>query len=122
MTKLRQALQAHFKKTHGQVFFQQAPDTASFPHLVYNVETYGDGEGYQLVTLDIDGWDAPENGDTTALEMLMSMINASMDKTTLIAENMVVTFYLDRKLPLKDDDPRIKRRKYIYQGRLFERS
>lgn len=123
MIELRKTLQAHLKTIHSRVYFQQAPDTATFPYIVYNIPSLNDdGEDFQLVTLDIDGWDAPETGDTTALETLMTAINTGMNKKTLVTDTFSVTFYLETKLPLVDDDPRIKRRKYVYQGRLFERS
>jgi len=123
MIELRKTLQAHLKTIHSRVYFQQAPDTATFPYIVYNIPSLNDdGEDFQLVTLDIDGWDAPETGDTTALETLMTAINTGMNKKTFVTDTFSVTFYLETKLPLVDDDPRIKRRKYVYQGRLFERS
>ena len=122
MIELRKTLQAHLKTIHSRVYFQQAPDTAQFPYLVYNMPSlYDDGEGHQLITLDIDGWDAPETGDTTALEILMASVNTGTNKKTFVTDTFSVTFYLETKLPLEDDDPRIKRRKYVYQGRLFER-
>lgn len=123
MIELRKILQAHLKTIHSRVYFQHAPDTATFPYLVYNIPSlYDDGEGHQLITLDIDGWDAPSDGDTTALETLMAKVNKGMNKKTIVTEDFAVTFYLDSKLILEDDDPRIERRKYVYQGRLFERS
>lgn len=123
MIELRKTLQAHLKTIHPRIYFQQAPDTATFPYLVYNMPSlYDDGEGHQLITLDIDGWDAPSDGDTTALETLMAEVNTGMNKKTFVTDTFSVTFYLETKLPLVDDDPRIKRRKYVYQGRLFERS
>lgn len=123
MIELRKALHEHLKTIHTRVYFQQAPDTATFPYIVYNIPSLNDdGEDFQLVTLDIDGWDAPETGDTTALETLMASVNTGMNKKTIVTEDFAVTFYLENKLSLTDDDPRIKRRKYVYQGRLFERS
>jgi len=123
MIELRKALHKHLKTIHTRVYFQQAPDTATFPYIVYNIPSLNDdGEDFQLVTLDIDGWDAPETGDTTALETLMASVNTGMNKKTIVTEDFAATFYLENKLSLTDDDPRIKRRKYVYQGRLFERS
>ncbi len=121
MIELRKTLQAHLKTIHSRVYFQQAPDTAQFPYLTYSFETVPDGEGFELIVLDIDGWDMPASGDTTQLEKLMTDVDRAMNKTTLTTDNLVVSFYLDRKLSLEDDDPKIIRRKHIYQGRLFER-
>jgi len=121
MIELRRALHPHLRSIHPRAYFQRAPDTAQFPYLVYRMEIRDDGEALQLITLDIDGWARPETGDTTELENLMTAVNAGMNKVTLTTDSLVVSFYLDRKLPLLDDDPRILRRKYIYQGRMFER-
>jgi hypothetical protein len=123
MIELRRALNAYLKTLHPRVYFQAAPDTAEFPYLVYDITNiFDDGEGQQIITLDIDGWDKPGNGDTTTLENLMSVVNEGLNKKTLTTDKIAVTFYLDSKIPLIEDDPRIKRRKYVYQGRLYERS
>lgn len=119
MIELRTIAQTQLKTVHSKVYFQAAPETATFPYLVYDLRVYDSGERHQLVTLDVDGWDNAT--DTTALETLMANINKRLNKLTVTTENIVVTFYLENKIALVDDDPRIKRRKYIYQGRLYER-
>ena len=121
MIELRRALHSYLRSIHPRVYFQRAPDTAQFPYITYSFEMIPDGEGFELVVLDIDGWDMPDDGDTTGLESLMSDVKRSMDKKTLTTDDLVVSFYLDRKLALEDDNPKIIRRKYVYQGRLFER-
>jgi hypothetical protein len=121
MIELRKALHPVLRAIHSRVYFQRAPDTAQFPYLTYSFEMIPDGEGFELTVLDIDGWDLPDNSDTTRLENLMSDVNRAMNKTTLTTDDLVVSFYLDRKLALEDDNPKIIRRKYVYQGRLFER-
>ena len=117
----RRALHPHLRAVHPRVYFQRAPDTATFPYLTYSFEVLPDGESFELVVLDIDGWDMPISGDTTQLENLMTDVDRAMNKTTLTTDDLVVSFYLDRKLALEDDNPKIIRRKYVYQGRLFER-
>jgi hypothetical protein len=121
MIELRRALHSYLRSIHPRVYFQRAPDTAQFPYITYSFEMIPDGEGFELVVLDIDGWDMPDDGDTTGLEGLMSDVKRSMDKKTLTTDDLVVSFYLDRKLALEDDNPKIIRRKYVYQGRIFER-
>ena len=122
MIEIRRALHPHLRSIHPRAYFQRAPDTAKFPYLVYRMEIYDDGQSHQLITLDIDGWDRPEMaGDTTELENLMAAVNAGMNKVTLTTDNLVVSFYLENKLALLDDDPKIHRRRYTYQGRMLER-
>ena len=131
MKYLRELLYPQLKAIHPRVYFQAAPENAQFPYLVYDfTQITNDGEGFETVAVDVDGWDMPENGDTTALETLMETVNGNGDaenptglnKKTLTAEGLAVTFYLDDKIPLVDDNPGIKRRKYIYEARLFGRS
>ncbi len=131
MKNLRELIHPFLKSIHPRVYFQDAPDNAQFPYLVYDfTQITDDGEGFETVAVDVDGWDMPENGDTTALETLMETVNGNGDaenptglnKKTLTAEGLAVTFYLDRKIPLRDDNKDIRRRKYIYEARLFGRS
>ena len=121
MIELRKALHAHIRSIHPRAYYQRAPDTAQFPYLVYRMEIYDDGEALQLITLDIDGWARPETGDTAELENLMTTVNAGMNKATLTTDSLAVSFYLENKLALLDDDPKIHRRRYTYQGRMLER-
>ncbi len=121
MIELRRALHSYLRSIHPRVYFQRAAETAQFPYLVYRFEVMDDGEGFQVITLDIDGWDLPSDGDTTQLENLMADVKRELDKAVLTTENLVVSIYLDRKLPLEDENPNIIRRRHTYQGRLFER-
>jgi hypothetical protein len=121
MIDIRKLIQAELKAVHPRVYYQVAPETAVFPYIVYDLpNVYDDGEGYQLITLDVDGWENKD--DTTALETLMASINARLNKKTLANSNITITLYLENKLTLTDDVPTIRRRKYTYQGRKFGRS
>ena len=123
MKYLRELLYPQLKAIHPRVYFQVAPENAQFPYLVYDfTQITNDGEEFETVAVDVDGWDMPADGDTTALETLMQTVNDALNKKALTAEGLAVTFYLDRKIPLLDDNKNIRRRKYIYEARLFGRS
>ncbi len=123
MKNLRELIHPFLKSIHPRIYFQDAPENAQFPYLVYDfTQIINDGEEFETVAVDIDGWDMPADGDTTALETLMQTVNDALNKKTLTAEGLAVTFYLDRKIPLRDDNKDIRRRKYIYEARLFGRS
>lgn len=123
MKYLRELLYPQLKAIHPRVYFQMAPDNAPFPYLVYDfTQITNDGEEFETVAVDVDGWDMPADGDTTNLETLMQTVNDALNKKTLTAEGLAVTFYLDRKIPLVDDNKDIRRRKYIYEARLFGKS
>lgn len=119
MIELRRILETYLSTLHQHTFYQSAPDDAPYPYLVYELSNvFDDGEGHQLITLDIDGWDTDH--DTTPLDNLMELIKTNLNKVTLTTDNLVVTFYLENIIPNLDDG-QYKRRKYIYQARLFER-
>jgi hypothetical protein len=122
MIDLRTALKAKLTSLCAGVYFESAPKDATYPYLVYSLPNgLDDGESMELVVVDIDGWDSPALGDTTALETLMTAVNAGLNKTTITSGNITATLYLVTKLSLVDDDPRIKRRKYVYQAKLFRK-
>ena len=121
MIEIRKAINTYLKTLHTRVYFQVAPKNAVFPYIIYDLpNSFSDGEGGETITLDIDGWDMNSTGDTAAIENLMKTVN-HIDKKTLITDEIAVTFYLENKIPLLDDDKNIKRRKYIYSGRLLRR-
>ena len=123
MIELRKALSAKLKSIHPRVYHSESvPESAVFPYLVYDLPNDNDdGESMELVVVDVDGWDRPTNGDTTALETLVALVNAGLNKQVLTTGTTVAVFYLETKLSPRDDDPRIKRRKYIYQAKLFRK-
>lgn len=131
MIEVRKAIKSFLKSIHpnvtidgktiSRVFFQQAPEDAIFPYIVYDLpNSFSDGEGGELISLDIDGWDSNITRDTTVIENLMKTIN-TIDKKTLTTSEIALTLFLDNKIPLLDDDKNIHRRKYIYSGRLLRK-
>lgn len=120
MLELRKALNAQLKIVHPRVYFQQAPASSVFPYLVYDLPSLNDdGESLELVVVDVDGWSI--NPDTTEIETLMAAVNTALNKQVLSTDSMTVMLYLEQKLALIDDDPTIKRRKYVYQARMFRK-
>jgi hypothetical protein len=119
MIDIRNVIVNKLKTIHPRVYFLKASSTATFPYLVYDVNITSLEDGLQLVTLDVDGWD--NVSDTTALEQLMTKVDDALKNQTVIVDQLAVTFYTSRKTTLIDDDPTLNRRKYIFEGRLYER-
>lgn len=121
MIDLRTLLVTYLKTLHPRVYFQVAPENAVFPYIVYDIPSIMcDGEGYEVATIDIDGWDLNDTNDTIAIENLMDIIN-QLDKKTLSNANISASFFIDNKLAIIDEDKRIKRREYTYQCRIIRR-
>lgn len=120
MIEVSKAIHTYLKTLHSRVYNQIAPETAIYPYLVYDFQLYPDGEGGELCTLSIDGWDKTLVGDTTAIETLMTTIKV-LDKYTISNDNFAVTFFLENMLALVDDDKTLRHRSYNYAGKLIRR-
>lgn len=154
MIKVRTALHSHLTGlTSSSVYFQVAPDTASYPYAVYDFQLYDFDESSQRITMDVDAWD--DEVDTTALDTLIAEVDVDKDVISTIdyvlynnvenidmdsadylfeARNEFDYFFLgelhylsivlfrESRIPLTDEDEKIKRRRYSYAGFLHERS
>lgn len=123
--EMRKSIQSFLKSKHPRVFFEAAPDTAVYPYLVYDLpNSFNADESTETFVLEIDGWDYPSDGDTTALETLMDLIDKGneddgLHRKVILIPGMSMVFYRENRLSLKDDDIRIRRRKYVYQIKTF---
>jgi hypothetical protein len=114
--ELRKAILSFLKAKHPRVYFQVAPDNAVFPYLVYDLPNSSDDGVMERFILEVDGWD--KSKDTTSIETLMDSVDKELHrKTVILADAISATFYRENRIPLRDDDPGILRRKYVYQIR-----
>ncbi len=129
--ELRKVINSYLKSIHpnvsvngvskSRVHYERSPDDAVFPYLVYNLSNSVDDGSMERFILDLDGWDTPLNGDTTAIETLMDSTDSGLHrKTVMVGTELSLTFYRENRLSLLDDDSRIRRRKYVYQVRTHQ--
>ena len=118
--EIRIAIQTLLKTLHSRVFFHVAPDTAIMPYIVFDFPNSVDSGILENFVLEVDLWD--DNTDTTTLETLIDTIDAALHKKSiLVSDKIGIVIYRDNRLTLTDDDPRIQRRKYIYQSRTYQK-
>ena len=118
--EIRTALQTLLETLHTRVSFNVAADKEAFPYVVFDLSNSIDIGALETFVLDIDCWDI--NEDTTALETLIGNIDNALNKNTiLIDDKMSITIYRENRLIPHDDDPRIRRRKYVYQVRTYQK-
>lgn len=118
--EIRTALMTILKAVHSRTFFGVAPDDAIMPYVVVDMPNSVDGDSLENFVLDVDIWD--DDQDTTTLETLANSIDTSLHKKTILVTDKVgFVIYRENRLNLTDDDPRIRRRKYVYQLRSFEK-
>jgi hypothetical protein len=121
MIDIRKEIQTALLNIHPRVYAESSPDDATFPYLTYDFQIpSNDGEYTEYGWLDLDGWDMPADGDTTALETIMSSVKI-LNKAILATADMSISIYLNSQNSLIDDDPRIKRRKYMFELKIIKR-
>ena len=115
---IRTELQRLLKTVHARVYYEVATDITVFPYVVYNLPNSIDSGDLESFVLDVDVWDNSQS--TTALEILCDNIDTLLHrKNVVIADSVGFVIYRENRLNIIDDDPRIKRRKYIYQCRSY---
>lgn len=131
MIALRKTVKDYLLTKHPRVYFKRAPKGATFPYLVIDFQpSFTPDEGREQLLIDIDGWDKPTDGDSTALETLMESVNGDgnlenptgLDRQSITANDILALFRLESRDPLDDEDPAILRRKYTYNTTVYERS
>lgn len=119
--EIRKIINAALRSIHPRVYYRKAPESAIFPYLTYDLPNSNDDGSLEQFILDVDAWDMSD-GDTTTVEILIDSADKSLHrKTVTVEDDLAVTFYRENRIMPTDDDPTIKRIKYMYQVRTFER-
>jgi len=119
IVELRKLINTTLRTVHPRVYYQRAPETATYPYLVYDLPDSIDSRPVEQFNLEVDGWDKPSSGDTTALETLMDDVDGVLHRKQGIFSELGVTISRARRLSISDDDPLIHRRKYAYDLRVI---
>lgn len=119
MSNLRKALLALLETIHPRVYFEDAEDDAVMPYVVFDYPNSLTQEEQERFMMDIDVWD--DNADTTELETLAESIWNKLHKHHHIDNDIQFSINRQNRGTLRDDDPRIRRRKQTYEIRYYDR-
>lgn len=126
LIEFRKLIKTYLLTKVDRVYFEQAPNNAVYPYIVVDLPNSVDDGSMENFVMDVDGWDAPPKGNTTALETMMNSVDGDglinnpsglHRKTLTLDGELSITFYRENRLTLRDDVSRIRRRKIIYQAR-----
>lgn len=119
MMQLRTELTKQLKILHPRVYFMEAPSSAQYPYIIFDLPNSFSNEDQDIFVFDVDIWDKTD--DTTDLETLADKVWENLNNTKIFNDYMQVSIYKDKRLTIRDDDPQIKRRKLIFELRYFKR-
>lgn len=119
MRQLKQQITNLLKDVCPRVYFSEAPDTAQFPYIVYDLSQGVENAGQIICTLDVDIWD--KNTSSANVDALSRAIRR-LDKTVYIDDDIQFSLFFDRILNTKSEDKTLKRNTAIHNIRYIERS
>lgn len=106
-TDLRSALQGELKKVHTNVYYENVPDKATYPYIVYELEQIG--EQYQL---EINVYD--KGSSTVAIETLADEIAAYFLRYIYKDDKQIFTTYINVRNNVQEENKTIKRRRLLF--------
>jgi L-ribulose-5-phosphate 3-epimerase UlaE len=115
--EIRKALQSRLSDVHPQVYYEQAPDTATYPYVVYNIADSTDDGSLEQIMLEVDVWDAPINNNTMPIETLAGNIDTALHRYVFHTEDVFFSVYRENRRNVEDSDSRLRRRQIEYQIR-----
>ena len=105
----------------SSVYRETAPDTAGFPHVVWELSSVDLGDlSRDDFFLDIDVWD--RGTSAVRADDLMDRIEKAFRTVNLPQARILPTFYVDSRKNLPDADKRLKHRQITITIQNYERS
>lgn len=105
----------------SRVHHEEAPDDSSLPYVVFNFPNSFTNENQEVFSMDIDIWDMPTNGSTSAIDTLNDLIWKQLHKYRYIDDNIQISIYRSSRGSVEEEDKRIKRRRLIFNVKYFDR-
>lgn len=121
MIKLRSQLTSLIKTYQSQVYYQTAPDTATFPYVVLNLPNSFTLQEQEIFTMDVDIWD--NKTDTTTVETLAADLWKGLHNYKYSDGFIQFSLYRENRITeLDEKEMGIRRRKLMFQLRYFDKT
>lgn len=114
---LRTALQALLKTVSTTVSYETVP-TKTYPYLVFELEEVGKSDGKVQYQLEINAVDY--GADSSDVEELADTVQELLHKYYHLDENIQFSSYQGIRHSVREDDPKIIRRRMLFEVQLHE--
>lgn len=106
---LRELIQGKLKTVCNNVYYENAIDDDMYPHCVFSFgNIINDDFSRADISVAIDVWDKSESA--AAVEDLCDDIEKLFNNSNLPQENILPTFFLANRIPVVDEDKKIRHR------------
>lgn len=109
---LRKALQADLKQVIENVYYEDVPDTTTYPYIVYVLDRIQ--ENYQL---EMNIYDKSDS--TLTVESIVDSVESLFERYICSDETQVFTTYLNARNSISEEDKSIKRRRLLFNINYF---
>ena len=106
------------KNYSDAVYYEDAPNKAEYPYLVYNLE-----DGYRSYReeyiLTLDFWD--RNQSSSNIENLVDAYDKHLENKLIVTELFSIRLNRLQRLKIEDEDKGLKRRQLKFEVQIYQR-
>lgn len=115
---LRTELQRLFKTLTPNVYYEEAPDTAVYPYLVYELSEVLFNHGKTTYQLEVNILDY--GNSSLAVEILADSVQDALNKYYFINVEIQFITYKGLRQTIKEEDKQIIRRRLLFEIQLHQ--
>lgn len=117
--ELRKALRASMLTVADRVYYDQAPDAATYPHIVFDLSELMHEDGRTLIEMEVNILDY--GTITTTAEAIADELQALLDRANFINPFIQYSIYRGLKQKVEEEDKQLIRRRLTFEIHLHER-
>lgn len=118
MNEILQVIFRMLKNYSDEVYYEDAPNKAEYPYLVYNLE-----DGYRSYReeyiLTLDFWD--RNQSSSNIENLVDAYDKHLENKLIVTELFSIRLNRLQRLKIEDEDKGLKRRQLKFEVQIYQR-
>ena len=99
-------------------YYEEAPDDAKYPYVVFSMRRLSGDEGPQHYVLEINAWDQGEY--YSRAEGVMDALEKKLHRCNYIAERHLIRIFRGARQNVPDPDKTIKRVREQFEMRIYE--
>lgn len=116
--ELRKALTATLKTVATNVYYEQAPDNATYPYLVFDLTDIYHQDGKTLMELEVNVLDYGTN--TASAELIADTLQETLHRADYINSFLQYRLYRGLRQKVEEEDKQLIRRRLTFELHLHQ--